>query len=67
MNPLNIANIPHQTSGKVLIISAVHLRSHAGQQIRLCRETTENSAGDFLLLHIEDNGNGFDVDREPTG
>lgn len=36
-------------------------------QISLSRETTENSADDFLLLKIEDNGKGYDTNQQFTG
>ena len=36
-------------------------------QISLCRETAENSAVDFLLLNIEDNGKGYDTNQKYTG
>lgn len=36
-------------------------------QISLSRETTTNSADDFLLLKIEDNGKGYDANQQFTG
>ncbi len=36
-------------------------------QISLSREATENSADDFLLLKIEDNGKGYDPNQQFTG
>lgn len=36
-------------------------------QISLSRETTENSADDFLSLKIEDNGKGYDTNQQFTG
>ncbi|WP_297325720.1 histidine kinase [Nitrosomonas sp.] len=36
-------------------------------QISLSRETIENSADDFLLLKIEDNGKGYDTNQQFTG
>mgnify|MGYP003387278039 CR=1 FL=1 len=36
-------------------------------QISLCLETVENSAVDFLLLNIEDNGKGYDTNQKYIG
>ncbi len=36
-------------------------------QISLCLETVKNSAVDFLLLHIEDNGKGYDINKKYSG
>lgn len=36
-------------------------------QISLSREVIENSADDFLLLKIEDNGKGYDTNQQFTG
>lgn len=36
-------------------------------QISLCRETFANSAAEYLLLKIEDNGKGYDTNQKLTG
>ena len=36
-------------------------------QVSLSHETSENSADDFLLLKIEDNGKGYDTNQQSTG
>jgi signal transduction histidine kinase len=49
-------------------LTNIHKHSEANwTQISLSRETNENSADDFLLLKIEDNGKGYDTNQQFTG